>query len=66
MVAALMQSTGPTCRGFQKHLGSTDELLLESLHEAFREIGDTFGLWCGASTPKGSVEGDFKDLPELK
>ncbi len=40
-VAAVMQSTGLTHGGFYKHFESKDELLLESLHEAFREIGDT-------------------------
>ncbi len=40
-VAAVMRGTGLTHGGFYKHFGSKDELLLESLHEAFREIGDT-------------------------
>jgi TetR/AcrR family transcriptional repressor of nem operon len=40
-VAAVMQSTGLTHGGFYKHFRSKDELLLESLHEAFKEIGDT-------------------------
>lgn len=40
-VAAVMRDTGLTHGGFYKHFGSKDELLLESLHEAFREIGDT-------------------------
>jgi len=41
-VAAVMRDAGLTHGGFYKHFESTDELLLESLHEAFREIGDTF------------------------
>jgi TetR/AcrR family transcriptional regulator, transcriptional repressor for nem operon len=40
-VAAVMRDTGLTHGGFYKHFGSKNELLLESLHEAFREIGDT-------------------------
>ena len=41
-VAAVMRDAGLTHGGFYKHFESKDELLLESLHEAFREIGDTF------------------------
>jgi TetR/AcrR family transcriptional repressor of nem operon len=40
-VAAVMRDTGLTHGGFYKHFGSKDELILESLHEAFQEIGDT-------------------------
>src|SRR5271156_4522439 len=40
-VAAVMRDTGLTHGGFYKHFGSKDELLLESLREAFREIADT-------------------------
>jgi TetR/AcrR family transcriptional regulator, transcriptional repressor for nem operon len=40
-VAAVMRDTGLTHGGFYKHFGSKDELLLESLREAFREIEDT-------------------------
>jgi TetR/AcrR family transcriptional regulator, transcriptional repressor for nem operon len=39
-VAAVMRDTGLTHGGFYKHFGSKDELLLEALREAFREIGD--------------------------
>jgi TetR/AcrR family transcriptional repressor of nem operon len=39
-VAAVMRDTGLTHGGFYKHFGSKDELLLESLGEAFREIAD--------------------------
>jgi TetR/AcrR family transcriptional repressor of nem operon len=37
-VAAVMRDTGLTHGGFYKHFRSKDELLLESLHEAFQEI----------------------------
>jgi TetR/AcrR family transcriptional regulator, transcriptional repressor for nem operon len=39
-VATVMRDTGLTHGGFYKHFASKDELLLESLSEAFREIGD--------------------------
>ena len=39
-VAAVMKDAGLTHGGFYKHFGSKDDLLLESLHEGFREIGD--------------------------
>jgi TetR/AcrR family transcriptional regulator, transcriptional repressor for nem operon len=39
-VAAVMRDTGLTHGGFYKHFGSKEELLLESLREAFRETAD--------------------------
>src|ERR1700722_11114256 len=39
-VAAVMRDTGLTHGGFYKHFGSKEELLIESLSEAFREIAD--------------------------
>jgi TetR/AcrR family transcriptional regulator, transcriptional repressor for nem operon len=39
-VAAVMRDAGLTHGGFYKHFESKDELLLESLKEAFRDIGD--------------------------
>ncbi len=36
-----MRDTGLTHGGFYKHFGSKDELLVESLREAFREIAET-------------------------
>ena len=40
-VTAVMRDTGLTHGGFYKHFGSKDDLLLESLTEAFREIEET-------------------------
>lgn len=40
-VAAVMRDTGLTHGGFYKHFESKDDLLLESLGEAFRDAGDT-------------------------
>jgi TetR/AcrR family transcriptional regulator, transcriptional repressor for nem operon len=37
-VAAVMRDAGLTHGGFYKHFGNKDELLLESLREAFRDI----------------------------
>jgi TetR/AcrR family transcriptional regulator, transcriptional repressor for nem operon len=39
-VAAVMRDTGLTHGGFYKHFESKDDLLVESLSEAFHEIGD--------------------------
>ena len=39
-VSAVMQDAGLTHGGFYKHFGSKDELLMESLSEAFQEIAD--------------------------
>jgi TetR/AcrR family transcriptional repressor of nem operon len=41
-VAAVMRDTGLTHGGFYKHFGSKDDLVMESLREAFRDIGDKF------------------------
>lgn len=43
-VAAVMRDTGLTHGGFYKHFASKDELLLESLREAFREIAEKLAL----------------------
>ncbi|HTB95730.1 MAG TPA: TetR/AcrR family transcriptional regulator [Terracidiphilus sp.] len=40
-VAAVMRDTGLTHGGFYKHFENKDELLLESLREAFRDFGGT-------------------------
>ena len=39
-VSAIMKDAGLTHGGFYKHFGSKDELVMESLREAFRDIGD--------------------------
>lgn len=48
-VAAVMRDTGLTHGGFYKYFGSKDELLLESLREAFREIAETLARAAGQS-----------------
>ena len=50
-VAAVMQDAGLTHGGFYKHFGSKDDLLVESLGEAFREITDTLVRAAESSTP---------------
>ena len=41
-VAVVMRDTGLTHGGFYKHFASKDDLLMQSLREAFREIVDTW------------------------
>ena len=50
-VAAVMRDTGLTHGGFYKHFGSKDDLVIESLHEAFREIADTLAVAAEQSRP---------------
>jgi TetR/AcrR family transcriptional repressor of nem operon len=51
-VATVMRDTGLTHGGFYKHFESKDELLLESLREAFREIADTLARVAEQSAPE--------------
>jgi TetR/AcrR family transcriptional repressor of nem operon len=51
-VSAVMRDAGLTHGGFYKHFGSKDELLLESLSEAFREMAE-----CLARAAEGSQPG---------
>ena len=53
-VAAVMRDTGLTHGGFYKHFGSKNDLLLESLHEAFQEIADTLAGAAEQSPPKAA------------
>lgn len=43
-VAAVMRDTGLTHGGFYKHFGSKDELLMESVGDAFQDIADKLVL----------------------
>jgi TetR/AcrR family transcriptional repressor of nem operon len=53
-VASVMRDTGLTHGGFYKHFGSKDDLLVESLSAAFREISET--LVCAAEhSPRGEA-----------
>ena len=51
-VAAVMRDTGLTHGGFYKHFGRKDDLVTESLHEAFREIADTLAVAAEQSRPE--------------
>jgi TetR/AcrR family transcriptional regulator, transcriptional repressor for nem operon len=50
-VSAVMQDAGLTHGGFYKHFGSKDELLMESLSEAFQEIAGRLGHAAEESQP---------------
>jgi TetR/AcrR family transcriptional repressor of nem operon len=50
-VSAVMRDAGLTHGGFYKHFGSKDELLMESLSEAFREMGDSLAHAAEQSKP---------------
>ena len=50
-VATVMRDTGLTHGGFYKHFANKDELLVESLHEAFGEIIDTLARAAELSRP---------------
>ena len=51
-VSAVMRDSGMTHGGFYKHFGSKDELLMESLSEAFQEIGDRLARAAEQSQPE--------------
>ena len=51
-VAVVMRDTGLTHGGFYKHFGSKDELLLESVGEAFRDIADKLAHAAEQSPPE--------------
>src|SRR5690349_544623 len=50
-VATVMRDTGLTHGGFYKHFGSKDELLLESLSAAFREMAERLASAAEEATP---------------
>ena len=53
-VGAVMRDTGLTHGGFYKHFGSKDDLLVESLSEAFREIVQTL-VRAAERAPRGEA-----------
>ncbi|MES2220779.1 MAG: TetR/AcrR family transcriptional regulator [Acidobacteriota bacterium] len=53
-VSAVMRDAGLTHGGFYKHFESKDMLLLESLHQGFREMGDTLLAVAEKSNPKSA------------
>src|ERR1700735_1030218 len=50
-VSAVMRDAGLTHGGFYKHFKSKDELLVESLSEAFEDIAERLGHAAGQSKP---------------
>jgi TetR/AcrR family transcriptional repressor of nem operon len=65
-VAAVMRDTGLTHGGFYKHFESKDELLLESVSEAFRDIGDTLVRVAEQSRPESAWKAIVKAYLSLE
>lgn len=65
-VAAVMRDTGLTHGGFYKHFGSKDELLLESLREAFREIADNLARAAEQARPEAAWKAIVKAYLSLE
>jgi TetR/AcrR family transcriptional repressor of nem operon len=65
-VAAVMRDTGLTHGGFYKHFGSKDELLLESLREAFREIAESLSGAAKQSPPEAAWKAIVKAYLSLE
>ena len=62
-VAAVMRDTGLTHGGFYKHFRSKDDLLVESVSEAFREFTDTL-VRAAEQSPFGEAwKAIVKNLP---
>jgi TetR/AcrR family transcriptional regulator, transcriptional repressor for nem operon len=72
-VAAVMRDAGLTHGGFYKHFGKKDELVMESLREAFRETVDRLAQAAEQSQPgtawkaivKAYLSPEHCDHPEL-
>jgi TetR/AcrR family transcriptional repressor of nem operon len=65
-VAAVMQDAGLTHGGFYKHFGSKDELLMESLSEAFRDIADRLAQAAEQSQPETAWKAIVKTYLSLE
>jgi len=65
-VAAVMRDAGLTHGGFYKHFGNKDELLLESLREAFREITGTLVHAAEHSRPEAAWKAIVKTYLSLE
>src|SRR5271169_4692515 len=65
-VAAVMRDTGLTHGGFYKHFGSKNELLLDSLREAFREISDKLARAAEHSRPEAAWRAIVKTYLSLE
>jgi TetR/AcrR family transcriptional regulator, transcriptional repressor for nem operon len=65
-VAAVMRDTGLTHGGFYKHFSNKDELVLESLREAFREIADNLAHTAERSHPETAWKAIVKTYLSLE
>lgn len=65
-VATVMRDAGLTHGGFYKHFESKDELLLQSLSEAFRDIGDTLVQVATQSRPDSAWKAIVKAYLSLE
>jgi TetR/AcrR family transcriptional repressor of nem operon len=65
-VSAVMQDAGLTHGGFYKHFGSKDELLMESLSEAFRDIADRLAQAAEQSQPETAWKAIVKTYLSLE
>jgi len=65
-VAEVMRDTGLTHGGFYKHFGNKDELLRESLHEAFKDIGDALTAAAAKSSRGAAWRGIVKAYLSLE
>jgi TetR/AcrR family transcriptional repressor of nem operon len=65
-VAAVMQDAGLTHGGFYKHFGSKDELLMESLSEAFQDIAGRLAHAAEQSPPETAWKAIVKTYLSLE
>ena len=65
-VSAVMRDSGLTHGGFYKHFGSKDELLIESLGEAFQEIADRLAHAAEQSPPETAWKAIVKTYLSLE
>ena len=65
-VAAVMQDAGLTHGGFYKHFGSKDELLMESLSEAFQDIAGRLAHAAEQSPPETAWKAIVKTYLRLE
>jgi TetR/AcrR family transcriptional repressor of nem operon len=65
-VSTVMRDAGLTHGGFYKHFGSKDELLMESLSEAFRDIADRLAHAGEQSEPRTAWKAIVKTYLSLE
>src|SRR6202050_4916830 len=65
-VSAVMRDSGLTHGGFYKHFGSKDELLMESLSEAFQEIANRLAHAGEQSNPEAAWKAIVKTYLSLE